>query len=128
MRKKWTIIIRTPLLRKIRDNLRDLWVAWARSQYDDLFNKRRTLERNEDGKLKNLDGFNQEERKKIEELGGKISLLRDIENDSICICTVCGKEHRDMTYNPVDKSWYCVECYHENQEFYKDTKESFLYP
>lgn len=46
---------------------------------------------------------------------------------SILLCPVCFKSDKDMTYNPVRKTWYCTECYEVlkegNQE--RGTPEEF---
>ncbi|MFX1489567.1 MAG: hypothetical protein ACFFBI_10495 [Promethearchaeota archaeon] len=30
---------------------------------------------------------------------------------SILLCPACFQSDKDMTYNPVLKTWYCTECY-----------------
>lgn len=128
MKKKRTICIKDPKLRKTRDNLRDLWLAWGSKLWKELFDERRAIEYNENGSLKKSNELSKEERIRINALGSKISELRNFESASICMCTVCAKGDRDAIYNPVDKEWYCVDCYNENQDFYKDSENSFLYP
>lgn len=32
---------------------------------------------------------------------------------SILLCQVCFQTDKDMTYNPIRKTWYCTECYTE---------------
>lgn len=128
MKKKRTICIKDPKLRKIRDNFRDLWLEWGTTLWKELFDERRAIEYNESGRVKDPSEWSKEERAKIYMLGSEISRLRNFESASICMCTVCYKGDRDMTYNPVHREWYCVDCYNENREFYKGTVNSSLYP
>ncbi|MHA2195171.1 MAG: hypothetical protein ACXABO_06200 [Promethearchaeota archaeon] len=128
MRKKKTIIIKNPKLRKVRNNLRNLFLGWGSKQLDDLFNTRDKIERNEKGIMKKFSELNEDEKEKIDDTTLRISRLRKIRDASICKCTVCGTSDKDMTYNPVKKEWFCVDCYKLNQDFYKDTDEAYLYP
>jgi len=103
MKKKRTICIKDSKLRKIRDNFRDLWLEWGTKLWKELFDERNAIEHHENGTLKNPKEWSKEEKAKIFTLARKISELRSFENASICMCTVCNKGGRDMTFNPVDK-------------------------
>jgi len=56
--------------------------------------------------------------------------LDRIMDDSICYCPRCRARDKNMTFNPVEKRWYCVQCYLEMQHWTakKKTGESFLFP
>ena len=48
--------------------------------------------------------------------------------DSICICNSCMKADRNMTFNPIEKNWYCDECYVRIKAFYHGKKEEKYFP
>jgi hypothetical protein len=56
--------------------------------------------------------------------------LRRSMDNSICYCPRCRAMDKNMTFNPIEKRWYCVQCYLEMQHWTakKKTGESFLFP
>lgn len=128
MKKKKTISINDPQLRKIRDNFRDLWLAWGTKLWFELHDKYVKIHYDRNRRPRHPNEYSREEKEIIKQLEVKMTELENFESASICMCTVCAKGDRDATYNPVDKEWYCTECYDENKDFYKETENSFLYP
>jgi hypothetical protein len=103
-KKKKTIIIKDEKLRKIRNNLRKLWIIAA------------VTEKSKYTKLK----------KEAIEAGEKVEVLKELSDKwweiehplrrSICECSICFKKDRDMVFNPHYKSWQCVKCYEFNHD------------
>lgn len=107
MKKKRTIILKNARLRKIRDNLRLLIIKASGEAKNRINNK---IE-----KIKNTPGYYEGDSLK---LLNKVKYLKDkwweIERPlraSILLCPACFQSDKDMTYNPVLKTWYCAECY-----------------
>ncbi|MHA1317943.1 MAG: hypothetical protein ACTSO4_17330 [Promethearchaeota archaeon] len=128
MKKKRTIAIENPKLRKIRDNFRDLWIKWSQDVRSNIRKSIHKINRNADGMPKALDEMTPKEQETFRKLRKKINEIRNVTRESICMCTLCGKGDRDMTFNPVDQEWYCTQCYEQNKEFFKDTDKADWYP
>ena len=128
MKKKRTICIKDPKLCKIRDNFRDLWLAWGSKLWTQLHDKYVKIHYDRNRRPRHPNEYSEEEKENVKQLKAKMNELQNFESASICMCTVCNKGDRDMTFNPVDGEWYCAECYDENKDFYKETENSFLYP
>lgn len=94
MKKKKTIILWDPQLRRIRNNLRSVLISFAVDK-------------------KNKISSNYQWKK---------SEISEILNRSICMCPSCSKSNQDMTFNPKLKEWYCTECYKLIQDDYKQRK------
>ncbi|MFX1296922.1 MAG: hypothetical protein ACFFD2_18950 [Promethearchaeota archaeon] len=101
LKKKKTIVIKDPQLRKIRNNIRDLVLKASRTVQHRILDE---IER-----LKTTDSPNNNQ--VIKELYHRESLIEDSLRHSILLCPVCFKSDKGMVYNPVRKVWYCVECY-----------------
>ncbi len=115
MKKKRTISITNPKLRKIRDSLREI-ISKASDSYE------REL-------IKERDGLRlEEDKEKIKVLGDKIDKIYTAWKNSICVCPVCGSRTSDMTFNPHLKAWFCVDCYEKNRQFYVKRGEPHIYP
>jgi hypothetical protein len=106
VKKKKTIVIKNPKLRKARNNLRYIISEAVISKWVEL---------DQNGE-------------KIRSLADKRDKLDTAWKKSICVCPVCGSRTSDMTFNPYDKYWYCVKCYGENQGFFRERNEGFKYP
>ena len=128
MKKKRTIAIKSPKLRKIRDNFRDLWIAWCHDIWSSTRKAIHEIDRHTNGTPKTLDEMTPREQKTFHKLRARINWIDHLSNASICMCTLCGKGDRDMTFNPVDQEWYCTQCYEQNKEFFKDTDKADWYP
>ena len=101
-------MVKNPKLRKIRNNFRNLILEAHKSIVHKLLDKR--------GKLSKYIFENPEKdteaiHKQIGNLSREIQKNQRILNDSIILCPSCLKWDKDMTYNPVRKTWYCIECY-----------------
>ena len=94
MKKKKTIELYDPQLRKVRNTLRSVLISFAV------------------GKENEISSNYQRDRAKI----------RRILNRSICMCPSCSRSKEDMTFNPGLKEWYCIECYKQVQGDYKQRK------
>lgn len=128
MKKKKTITIKNPKLRKIRNNLRELLIEWKIKQWRELNEEYKKIHYDQAGRVRHSKELSKGERFKVGRIQEQMKTLDDIMTGSICKCTVCGAPDKDMTYNPVEKRWFCVDCYKLNQDFYKDTDQAYLYP
>ncbi|MFX1592167.1 MAG: hypothetical protein ACFFB6_02055 [Promethearchaeota archaeon] len=128
MKKKKTIIIKNLKLRNIRNNLRNLLIEWKVRLWNQLNEEYISIHYNQEGKVRHSKDYTSEEGKNVENIRKKMKELDDIMTDSIRKCTVCGAPDKDMTFNPVVKEWFCVDCYQLNQNFYKDTDQAYFYP
>ncbi|MHA2394699.1 MAG: hypothetical protein ACXAEX_22445 [Promethearchaeota archaeon] len=128
MKKKKTISIKNPRLREIRNNLRALLIEWKIHQWNQLNDEYTRIHYDQDGRVRHSKEYTLEEREIVRVIQKKMKRLNDIVTGSICKCSVCGASDKDMTYNPVTKEWFCVDCYKLNQDFYKDTDKAYLYP
>jgi hypothetical protein len=84
MKKEKTIIIRSPRLKKIRNEFRvllNLWVSDVMTSF---------LEKNH-----------------FEKELSRLDLAHGL---SICCCLHCGNGDKDMIYRPDMKQWLCLEC------------------
>jgi len=99
MRKEKTIIIRSPRLRKIRNEFRVLLKLWVSDVMTSLLQK----DRFENGP-------------KFQKEISKLSLMDKL---SICSCLRCGYSDKDMIYRPDMKQWLCIECNSELVYFAK---------
>ncbi|MBD3340509.1 MAG: hypothetical protein GF353_15480 [Candidatus Lokiarchaeota archaeon] len=104
---KKAIIIKNEKLRKIRNNLRQLWITAACERERAIIKRQRQLWYTQDkGKIE--PDVAHKERRKLE--NEKWSIERPLRR-SICECQICNKEDRDMVYTPVIKAWFCTKCY-----------------
>jgi hypothetical protein len=124
LKKKRIISIRNPTLRKIRDNLRSLILEVHKSFQHKLADKR-SLIRKEISENPEKDTETLYEQ--IGNLSRELQENRRLLYESIVVCPVCFKSNKDMTYNPVHKTWFCTDCYEVlkkgNQE--RGTPEEF---
>ncbi len=113
MKKKRTISLKHPKLQQIRNNLRILFIMATNTQWFHLHNEIDEIEYDQNGELIFFDDLAEEQKERIIELEKGKTELHNLVERSICKCRRCVKTDQDMTYNPNDKSWYCVECYTE---------------
>lgn len=113
MKKKRTIMIRDPLLRKIRNALREIISNAANEEYRRLIKEKERVDVYSD---------------KNQELEINLDRLDTARKNSICVCPVCGSRTSDMTFNPHLKAWFCVDCYEKNRQFYVKRGEPHIYP
>jgi len=127
MRKKRTISIKNPCLREIRNQLRNLLFTAVDIKIHIILDKK--------GELKKTEGFWDSNHPDYKRLHKETQKLSSQQNDlhyalraSIAFCPVCREGDKDMTYNPVSKKWFCIECYKFNQEFETRQGRPELYP
>lgn len=113
VKRKKTIVIKNPKLKKVRDNLRYVLSEALIAETGKLVREKAKTDIND---------------KNRPLLADKRDKLDTAWKKSICVCPLCGSRTSDMTYNPYDNYWYCVKCYGENQEFFRDRNEGFKYP
>jgi hypothetical protein len=113
--KKVVIRIKDPKLKKIRNNLRNLWLARARDDSRKLQESVRKIKHDENGVYKKY--LTAAEVEVVRRLNREINIISEMKDNSICKCRRCIRTDQDMTYNPHDGAWYCVECYDEMQEW-----------
>lgn len=127
MKKKRTIRIKDPRLRKVRYELRNLLQLAKSAKIYEILDKKR--------QLYDIDGFwdrnhldYKKLHKKVQKLSSQENDLRYAFNASIAFCPVCWEMDKDMTYNPVSGKWFCTECYTSNQRFEVSRGHPELYP
>lgn len=119
MKKKRTIRIRNPQLRKVRNQLRLLLIKAESVESMRLLEEMDALDRHKDGTIKSIDDLSPEELKRFRTLQKSESENRRIVRASICQCATCRQADKDMTFNPAYNMWFCVDCYAKTGEFYK---------
>jgi len=127
LKYKRTIKITSPRLRKIRNNLREVLHLAESSEMDDLLDQRANIQKSTNFWDECHPQY-QEMRKEVQDLASRASELSSAFKASIVICPVCMRIDRDMTYNPILKKWYCVECYEDNRKFQIRQGQPELYP
>jgi len=114
--KKRVTSLKSPHLRRIRTNLRNLLRQVFEDQDNRKFEQIRSVSSNS--------ALSYEERKKrIQKLYQESETLRRAYHHSVLGCRVCGRRDLDLIFNPILNKWYCKGCYDFNQECLKD-----LYP
>lgn len=121
MKKKRIITIKNPKLKDIRNNLRLLLISWESVEWNQIHDQYEELRFDKN----HLTG---DKKKKADVLLQKMRVLDEASEKSICKCTKCLATDKDMVYSPVYQAWFCVECYNELHEYYKDKEESYLFP
>jgi hypothetical protein len=99
MKKKRTIRLKDPKLRKIRTELRTLLVREADKRILDLIDKQSSLldEPSFDGEKDSL-------------LENQKNKLRKLLKASICSCATCSDMKKDHVFTPKTREWYCEKC------------------
>ena len=110
--KKKTIALRNPSLILVRNNFRTVLLEALYRKLDEYHGE---ISKRKSGSRK-YNGLMQE--------------LRRFRNESICFCPRCTSEEKNMTFNPIDDTWYCTECYQEMHRWTarKKTGESVRFP
>ena len=127
MKKKRTIRITNSRLRKIRNSLREVLHLAESSVTNDLLEQRDNIQKSPHFWDENHPQY-REMRKEVQELASRANELSSAFNSSIVFCPVCMKIDKDMTYNPVLKEWFCIECYEGNRKFEIEQGRPDLYP
>lgn len=112
IKKKRTIRLKDPRLRKIRTELRTLLRLVWQDQVRDLYNQIDIIYNDKSLDYKTQKLKTDVIRKKIEKID--FAYLHGPHG-----CRVCGNREADLTFNPCTSTWYCENCYKFNQDFYK---------
>ena len=115
MRDGKRIVIKTPFLRELRQNLRSLIISAVHSEVRmlDLF-----LEMYDNKPYSQLTREEKNDRSKFYKLRWS---LTDSLHSSICECNTCTRSDRDMVYVEEVKGWCCTECY-DNDKYFVPSK------
>ena len=113
MKKKKSIVINNPHLVKIRDNLRILLIRWASSEWDRLKEEERGISYDGNGRVRHPNSYSADEKSKLNKIRKKMTETFELVDNSICKCFRCVATNKNMTYNPVEKAWFCFQCYEE---------------
>ena len=117
MKKKRSIVVNNPKLRKIRNNLRLLLMSWASREWNILNDKETKISYNENGKPRHPNTYTDEEKRERIRLSSLMDENRSLVRNSICKCFRCVATDKNMTYNPVEKAWFCFQCYEELKQW-----------
>ena len=106
-----------PQLRRIRDNLRLLYMEAAKSQWFRLKEEERKISYDGAGKVRHPNTYSEEEKKKLHQMRRRMTENTEMVDKSICKCFRCVATDKNMTYNPVEKAWFCFQCYEELKQW-----------
>lgn len=123
MRDKRAIIIKSPRLQKIRNNLRIILMKAVTQKLIELLHEREKLKITVGGIRQSIDDLPSVELKEFRALQEQENMLRDLANRSICKCIACGNPDRDMVYNKAYYAWYCTECYGMEHDYAKELRQ-----
>jgi hypothetical protein len=115
MKKKRSIIIKSPPLKEIRNVLRRILILESNKRSGEVIDERIAIEQDSSGNLRDL---SPKDDRKLIDLCARSGHLSDKLTDSICVCGSCHAVDKDMTYNPTIKKWYCVDCFNEFRDTY----------
>lgn len=117
MKKKKTIVINNSQLSKIRNSLRMLLIRWANIEWDKLKEKERAISYDENGKVRHPNSYSGEEKSELHSFRAKMTEIFEMVDKSICKCFRCVATDKNMTYNPIEKAWFCFQCYEELKQW-----------
>lgn len=113
MKKKRSIVVNNPQLRKIRDNMRILLMDWASREWNKLKDEELKITYDESGNVRHPNTYSGQEITELRRISKLMSENRSLVETSICKCFRCVATDKNMTYNPVEKAWFCIQCYEE---------------
>ncbi|MFX1489566.1 MAG: hypothetical protein ACFFBI_10490 [Promethearchaeota archaeon] len=122
MKSKRTITIKDPHLKKIRNNLRSLILKASSIEKLRIHDEEEELRKNDD--FYDNDKF----RKMSKELNDKYWSIERPLRASILLCPACFQLDKDMTYNPVLKTWYYTDCYAKLKKGYAEDGQAGQFP
>lgn len=99
MKSKKTISIKNKRLRNIRNSFREIIILACGEAQKEL--SRRKEVRIKEGALSS----------EIQGITDEWWRIERLKKASICKCPICNKADQDMTFNPVLKQWFCVNCF-----------------
>ena len=105
MNKKRAIIIKTPILRKVRNNFREVIFRACSDRLHEIHEQKQELGLNRSS-------YGDEEYGRLSsELSHQWWAIERPRRASILSCPVCGQIDKDMIFNPILEKWYCTDCY-----------------
>ncbi len=118
MKHKREIRIKSPRLRTLRNNLREIiWLEWDKRGLWIIQSQSGLI----DTKL------SQGEKLKLrKELENKLEQNQKLMKSSIVMCGWCHHRDRDAIYNPSNHQWFCPDCYSMHKEDILNST-SFIY-
>ena len=117
MKKKRVIRLKDTKLRKIRTEMRTIFVREANKRLRDLIKEQNNL----------LDESSfYEERDFL--LENQKNRLRKLIRASICSCSTCSDMERVHVFNPNTQPWYCERCYEKLKRGYAKRNKPDLFP
>ncbi|MFX1489568.1 MAG: hypothetical protein ACFFBI_10500 [Promethearchaeota archaeon] len=123
MKKKRTISITDPSLKKVRNNLRSLWVTASSARKKAISGERLNLS------IKSIsEELSNKNAKRYKELHNDYWEIERPLRASILLCPTCFRSDKDMTYNPILKTWYCTECYAKLKKGYAEDGQADQFP
>ena len=125
MKKDRKIIIKNPLLRRLRSNLRIILLEAISAKIDLLYELQKEIEDD----MVNLGIDSPSDSHEWRRLEDERRVLRSLIENGICQCSfggACeqwplkvdrwGPTDLDMAYSAIDREWYCLKCYDWIQE------------
>jgi len=112
------ISVKNPKLRKIRNNLRRLFVEVYRSEFNKLQKKIDGILRTSEDNLSSMDS------NKLRKLSKQQDDLGLILKRSACICGMCRAHKEDMVWHAGWGEWWCLKCFKDEEEII-DPKNKF---
>jgi hypothetical protein len=110
VKDKRIISIKNPKFRKIRDELRKVWLQASNKEWDKIYNEMEDIDSDSEGDSIPMDELVPSQLNRFRELQQLKSLNEEIGRKSICMCYTCGKPDQDMYYNHPYRAWFCVGC------------------
>ena len=126
MRKKKTIVIRDPRLRKLRKELRNVIRLSVNKEFDRLIEESDEIyyEVDELGNRRSL-AFVPEVELQARAIIERKNAIYSAYSHPILQCPLCKAIDKDMAYNPEHKRWYCVDCY-AGVEWHQNRRDQLL--
>lgn len=112
------ISIKNPKLRKIRNNLRQLFIEVYRRELSKSRNRANRITKLSEGDTSSLDI------KKLRELNKQQNELGFILKRSTCICGMCRVQNEDIVWHAGWGEWWCLKCFKDEEEQI-DPKDKF---
>lgn len=110
MKDKRIVNIKNPKLRKIRNELREVWLQARDAERDRIKNEMELLRFDEDENRISVDDWTPSQIKHFRELQRLKDEVEEIGRKSICMCYTCGKPDQNMYYNHPYRAWFCIDC------------------
>ncbi len=90
-----------------------LLVKWANDEWDKLKEQERAISYDENRKVRHPNSYSDKEKSELHKFRARMTEIFENVDKSICKCFRCVATDKNMTYNPVEKAWFCFQCYEE---------------